>query len=77
MTMQLVAGHTQDNPFRRYYRQLITSTPLPKLLKVALGHVASKLATIMYTACAGGRPTIPDKMASKMARHMMEVKRVS
>jgi transposase len=47
MAMNLITPHAPDGPFKAYYRRL-TSGPKPKLPKVALGHLASKIISVMY-----------------------------
>lgn len=66
MAMQLIADRAGDNPFKRYYLRLLTGNPIPKPPKVALGHVASKLVTVMYVCMR--RCEAYD--ANKLFRHM-------
>lgn len=66
MAMQLIAPQTPDNPFKHYYQRLIAGNPMPKVPKVALSHVASKLVTVMYTCMRRKEAYNPDKML----RHM-------
>ncbi|WP_423219242.1 IS110 family transposase [Thermaerobacter marianensis] len=66
MAMQLIKEQTQDNPFRHYYRRLLRGNPTPKVPKVALGHVASKLITVMYVCMRRREPYDP----AKLWRHM-------
>lgn len=69
MAMQLIRDCAGDNPFKRYYRRLLQGNPTPKVPKVALGHVASKLVTVMYVCMSRGQPYD----SAKLFRHM-EVK---
>lgn len=58
MAWQLVKDGSRDNPFRHYYQRLLRGNPAPKAPKVALGHVASKLVTVMYVCMRRASPTI-------------------
>lgn len=66
LAMQLVADRAADNPFKRYYHRLLQGNPVPKVPKVALGHVASKLVTVMYVCMKRREPYDP----RKLLRHM-------
>jgi len=66
MALQLVKDESRDNPFRYYYRRLLRGNPTPKVPKVALGHVASKLITVMYVCMRRRQPYDP----AQLWRHM-------
>lgn len=66
MALQLVKDESRDNPFRHYYRRLLRGNPTPKVPKVALGHVASKLVTVMYVCMRRRQPYDP----ARLWRHM-------
>lgn len=66
MGMQLIRKCAGNNPFRLYYQRLITGNPNPKPPKVALGHLASKLTTVMHVCMKRGEAYNP----AKMLRHM-------
>jgi hypothetical protein len=66
LAMQLIKEQSRDNPFRHYYQRLLRGNPIPKAPKVALGHVASKLVTVMYVCMRRREPYDP----AKLWRHM-------
>ena len=66
LAMQLIQDRTPDNPFRHYYRRLLRGNPSPKVPKVALGHVASKLTTVMFVCMRHTTPYDPQTLAKHM-----------
>jgi len=66
MAMQLIADCAGNNPFKRYYQRLLAGNPIPKLPKVPLGYVVSKLVTVMYVCMCRREPCD----ANKLFRHM-------
>lgn len=62
LAMQLVQDRAADNPFRHYYRRLVQGNPTPKVPKVALGHVASKLTSVMFVCMRRGTPYDPQQL---------------
>ncbi|GAW91195.1 hypothetical protein [Calderihabitans maritimus] len=72
MAMQLIGERTGNNPFKHYYQRLLAGNPMPNPPKVALGHVASKLVTVMYV-CMRRREAYDE---NKLFRHMGVIKAI-
>lgn len=66
MAMQMVAGCSADNPFKHYYHRLLRDNPVPKVPKVVLGHMASKLVTVMYVCMKRHEPYESSKLLCHM-----------
>ena len=64
-TLALIRPQMRWTPFRAHYKRLV-APPLAKRPNVALGHLASKIITVMYFCMLRGQPDDEQRLAKDM-----------